>query len=207
MTSPAPTEKEKSLISLYQKMETDEIERRLVAGGLTDLAKVVARVELKNREGQARVTAADGTSHSAFGVVLVLLGATALTGLLGYILLSKEMFYLVMGVVVLPTIAAVIGKLVPGLGILVGGVLMATPVWLGGWMWHAGALQWKTGDFAPLGSLLAYVFLFIASIAGMGLGGAMMGGALHEGSWDEFGDELEARRKESLDAISKVRRP
>ena len=206
MSAPAPTEKEKSLIRLYQRMETDEIERRLAGGQLADLAAVVARVELNNRKGKDWKAPA-GPGESVLFVVLMAITATVLTGLLAYVLMSKEMFFLVIVVVVLPAVAGVIGKLLPKLGLFVGGVLMATPVWLGGLMWHAGALQWKTGDFAPLGSILAYVALFVVSLTAMGLGGAMIGGALHEGSWTEYAEELETQRQKGLDAVKKVRHP
>ena len=120
--------------------------------------------------------------------------------------MSKEMFGLVMIVVVLPAVAGLIGKALPKLGLVVGWILMATPAWLGGLMWYTGALKWRTGDFAPLGSIIAYVALFVVSMTAMGLGGAMIGGALHKGSWTEFGAEQEARRREALDAARKVRR-
>lgn len=124
------------------------------------------------------------------------------TGVLFYFVLPADLFFMFLCVTVLPAIGAAIGKTFPTLGQLTGGVLMATPIWLGVYMWNRGAFHSRAVEWGALEPILAGIFLFLVSTAAIAMGMGMIKGAGHEGSWNELADELEEERKERVDGIT-----
>lgn len=196
-------EKEKSLMATFQAMETAEIERRLQTGQLADLAQVIARVVLKNREN-GEVPLKAPARNNVWAIVLLFVVSAALMAIAGYLLLSSELFFTLFFFVVLPGLAMVMGKALPRLGRVLGWIALSLPLWLGAWMWYQGAFKWQAGDFKPLGTILAYVFLFIVSAVSVAFGGALLRGARHEGSWDDLSKEIDAQRQQTIDRMRRL---
>jgi hypothetical protein len=199
-----PKTKEQSLKALYRKMESFEIRDRLKDAELTPLAREAAQNELANRQGTANKKVSEPLSPKVMlRVGAVMLGCAVVFALLAHWLLPEPLFWLVVFSVV-PGIAMFIGKAFPGLGLVVGGLLLTTPFWLAVSLWHSGDLKWHGGDYHPIGTMLSYVVLIVGSMAGIGVGVWMLRGVLHEGSWEDLENDANAERNKILDSYSKM---
>lgn len=195
-----------SLATLYRDMPTAEIERRLAHADLAEVARSVATEELVRRKAEPVVATppvfernldmlpGDGPRIAMFIVGIAVFSAMA------WLLLPKEVAGLLILCIALPAVAALIGKAVPGPAQIVGWLLLATPLWLGAIMWHRGYLEWKTGDFRPLESIIMWGALGVISLVGMGIGGSLVAGARHKGTWKDLTDELDQTQKDGVDA-------
>ena len=191
--------KEASLAALYRRMERAEIEQRLARGDLTEIAASTARAELAQRDQAA----AAALARPAWRVGLGIVAGSFITGGLAYWIMPKEIFWLI-AVSLLPGLAMVIGKTLPILSHFAGSILVATPLWLGFWMHHSGALKWQGGDYRPLGTLIAWGALIALSFFGIVVGSNLLRGARHTGSWQELEEEIEEQRKTAMEDIRRA---
>ena len=132
---------------------------------------------------------------------VVSVGVLALAAVL---LMSGPKLMMVLFRVVVPAGAYLLGKAFPLLGTVLGWGLALTPVWLGAWMWKTGALAWQSGDYRPLGTILAWVFLFIMCGVGMAIGGMLLKGASHKGSWSDARAELDEHNQEVIKPLARL---
>lgn len=202
--------KQQSLIDIYKKMPTPEIERRLKTGQLAMLAKLVAEAELENRKSRPQsepkpeqVVAIEGDARPPKEVALTIIGGSLVIGATAYWLMSSELFTLI-AFSLLIGVAMVLGKAFPGFGMTVGVLLTASPVLLGTYLWRTGELAWKGGDYRPIGTLISWGALIFVSILGIGLGTALIRGARHKGSWEELETEIHTERDKALQDIRKL---
>lgn len=202
--------KEQLLIAAFKAMPVSEIQRRLDSGGLVPIAEKIARAEIASRaaNNSEEPGVLDGQDSDQTTIEpnrdvtpLQLLMGYMVMGVCIYWLMSSEMFFLVLGTIVLPGAAAVIGKCFPILSLVVGWVLSTTFFWLGLILFQTGAFTPKGADFQPLGAVLAFVMYFFVSALATSVGAGMLKGAKHEGSWSDLLDELDAERKETVDRI------
>lgn len=199
------SKKERSLTALYREMPTSEIERRLTDPDIADLARSVAAEELVRREAEpALATLSTAERHRdtrpSDGLrIAMFVAGIAVFSALAWMLLRKELAGLLILGISLPAAAALIGKAVPGPAQIVGWILLATPLWLGATMWYRGELAWKSGDFRPLETIIMWGLLGVLSLVGMGVGGSLVAGARHKGTWEDLTDELEQEKKDAVD--------
>jgi hypothetical protein len=197
-----PKTKEQSLKDLYRKMESFEIRHRLKDGELTPLAREAAQNELARRQAPTVQENSEPLGNKVMLQVGLTMAVGAIVfGLLAHWLLPEPLFWLVVFSVV-PGIAMFIGKAFPRLGLVIGGLLLTTPLWLAVSLWHSGDLKWHGGDYHPNGTMLSYVVLIVGSVAGIGVW--MIRGALHEGSWEDLENDAKAERNKVLDSFNKM---
>ncbi|MBS1143777.1 MAG: hypothetical protein H6R14_1183 [Proteobacteria bacterium] len=197
---------EQTLTESYKAKPTHEIESRLQSGELTMLEKLVADAELADRKNRPRtepVVAGKGDTRTGKQVALGIIGGSLLIGATAYWLMSSELFTLITFSLLIG-VAMVLGKAFPGFGMSVGALLTASPVLLGAYLWHDGALTPKGGDYRPLGALIAWGFLLFAAIIAISLGSALIRGARHEGSWGKLEDDITREREKALDGMRKL---
>ena len=205
-----PSNKIRSLAALYQEMPTTEIERRLRHTDLSEVPRSVASEELLRRQAQPTVAPLpiveedlDSAPSKRPQVAMFLLGMAAFSAAVWF-LLSKELAILLTLTISLPAVATLIGKAVPGPAQIVGWLLIATPLWLGAFMWHSGDLDWKGGDLRPLGTIVMWGVLIVLSLLGIGIGSSLVAGARHEGHWEDLIDELDQAKKDGVDAARRL---
>lgn len=201
--------KEKTLAKVFHTMASDEIERRLASGQLTDIARSMATKELESRANSKATSilnddASSKSAKQAFGPVLIV-GALAIA----------LIWWLAPGILPLALIAAAlicasaVGKAFPTFGRLLGWPFVLTPVWLTYWMWSQGALTMRGGDFNPLGAIIAYIALFIFSAIGIAIGTSLLQGASQDSTPIEPEDEPELQGSDApaQENLALARRP
>lgn len=204
------SKKEHSLTALYRAMPTTEIERRLAHEDLADVARSVAAQELVTRRVESPVAALpvvgrdldpvprDGPRIAMFIVGIAVFSAAA------WVILPKEVAGLLILTISLPAVAALIGKAAPVPAGIVGFILLATPLWLGAFMWYRGDLDWKSGDYRPLETLIMWGALGLISLVGMGIGGSLIAGAQHKGSWEDLTEELDRKKEDGVEDAKRL---
>lgn len=203
------TEKKSQLLqATYRAMPAARIRRRLESGELTPLAAEIARQELLSRNGIEPETVLamereqaseeengsdtiDGTSPRVYLLITLLLGLPGIVIL--YLMHSDYLFVAVL--IQLIFLGGILGKLYPRFGLVVGGLLAASPLYVIA-LWY-----WKPPG-GGIETLLAGLVLFL-SLLPMAVGGNMIYGARHQGSWKEFVQDMESRRRSAVDAVRK----
>lgn len=192
------------LTGLYRNMPTDEIRRRIADPDLVPLAREAAEAELLRRTSPSAEdtpkTADDAGDQRFAAIVGAVVSATVLA--LTWLLASEEFFFLLL-LLLIPTIAAPLGKLFPRIGLGLGGVLVALPIGLGLWAWKTGHLAFSRGGDHFVEALIVSVILFFVLALSWAVGGSLIQGARHRGSWAELNREIDEQRDE---AISSMRR-
>lgn len=183
-------------------MNRDDILRELNSGELSPTAASVARSELDRREDVVASMVAgtpvrERPSNPYAGAALIITGLL----MLAYAAVMMRDSFLLVLLIVLSIFAAVFGKAFPLLGRILGVFFLTTPIWLTVLMWKD--LAWQSGDLKPLGTLVAWFFLFIGSALGMALGAGFLKGALHKGSWRSLAQDVEQDRIENIDDLLK----
>jgi hypothetical protein len=199
------TKNQAALAALYKKMPTSEIQRRIAQGQLVPAALEAAEAELVHRLAQSDTE--QNTSDAAELPLPLMIAAVILMSLLsiGYAyFFSPDLLYITL-IIAATSTAAICGKLFPTFGKTLGWLLVASPVGFAAWLWSDGALTMKHGDYRPLESLLAYLALFIVSVLALGIGGALITGATHKGSWSHFFKKLDDKRADILEKARKTR--
>jgi hypothetical protein len=194
------SENEHSLIESYKGMETAEIKSRLAAKQLTLLETKIACDELENRRQERKKASGATKKASALQQITLMTSAVIVVTVLFYFLLPRELFFLCFLGISLPRLAGIIGKLFPAIGYLLGAILVTFPIWYGIIMWRSGAFHARGGDFLALEPLLAGIGLFLGSAIAIAFGSSLLKGAKHQGTWEEFGEEL----AEETDRATKI---
>ncbi|MET1078942.1 MAG: hypothetical protein ABWY06_13090 [Pseudomonas sp.] len=202
-----PDSKQRSLLKLYQAMPTADIERRVEVGQLTPQAQVIAQQVLQARATAevatpvvARERPAPRRKHTATIIGSLIASSLVAVGLT-YLLDPQHLAITVC--VALAIAATIVGKLWPRLGLVLGWGLCLTPVWLGGFLWYAGALTMKHGDFKPLEAIIAWIMLIIFSVLGWAFGATLRYGARHTGSWEQLEQELGEQHEKTREVMAK----
>ncbi|MFT3735387.1 MAG: hypothetical protein QM776_10225 [Rhodocyclaceae bacterium] len=170
--------KEESLAKTYRQMSTADINRRLHSGKLDPLAAEMAREELDARrqlewlsqDGDPDTTSNFGMYFGA-GLVLVIFAVYVAT-----IMEPEDRFLLWLSLAL--GFCSLIGRLFPWLGLVCGALLALWPLGLTIMLYRGGDLAWKGGDFRPLWSLVTYFFLGLVWLILLGMGSAMIAGAV-----------------------------
>ncbi|MBQ0957811.1 hypothetical protein KAK06_02465 [Ideonella sp. 4Y11] len=203
--SPPTDPRQTQLETLYRQASTAQLQRRLSDPDLLPQAREVAQAELQRRN-QARQSAAvaaqAGRSRSPRNELLMVAAGAAVLLLVLWFVMPAEGFFLFLAVM-LPTVLAPLGKLYPAWGKALAGVLLAAPVMLGVWLWRRGELAWQGGDYRPLGTLISWGVLLAVWALCWALGGSVLKGALHRGSWDALADELDRERSRNLEDLGR----
>lgn len=206
------TEKEKSLRELYRNMKAEEIEHRLASGQLTPAAIIYAQDELAKRE-KNKSTGVESVSKSPKSSSIIgfssISGAVLSMAFIYWVMpdslnrmFSQYLHWIVFAAIAMTGFA--IGKLFPRMSIVIGWILILTPIWLTALMWSQGLLTMKYGDFAPLAAIVFYLALIIISALAMGLGAFMIEGSKNStGPLIEIKKKLEAQGKTLLENIFK----
>ena len=197
-----PDRQAEALSAIYRQMNRAEILRRLDSGELSPAAASVARGELDRREQVVasmaeRPPARERADSPYAGAALIVTGLL----MLAYAAVMMRDSFLLVLLIVLPIFAAVFGKAFPLLGLILGVFFAATPIWLTWSMWKD--LAWQSGDFKPLGTIVAWLALFVGSALGLALGSGLLKGALHRGSWGSLARDVEQDRGEQIDRLRK----
>jgi hypothetical protein len=197
-------EEQQSLIKRYRKMATADIVSRIHSGKLSLHERLVADDELAQRQAHPQTERpAPSYGNPPWQVALTVFGGALLMGGMAYWIMSSEFFALI-ALALIISIATLIGKAFPKFGMTVGVLLAASPLFLGAYMWHVGALAWHGGDFRPLGTLIAWGFLIFASGLAIALGAAFIRGARHKGSWAQLEADIHAERSDALQDMRKL---
>jgi hypothetical protein len=161
----ADENKRDALAALYRRTPSDELARRIAAGSLVPEAHAAAVAELRERSERddAGLPRAAPTTPERHGGLLLGNLAIAVGALVGAIAMPYAGFEILF-VVTLLTMAALLGKRYPRLGLTLGIVLALLPFALGAWAWRHGELSFRGADFQPLGALLAWGVLIVISI-------------------------------------------
>jgi hypothetical protein len=186
--------KQDALRAIYEAMDTEEIVRRLAGGQLAAVAAETAREELTRRRSPAEAPRKRPATQWQVGGVAAVAVAVALVVVASYFLLSRGLFFIILFAVVLPGMAAFIGKAFPALGYVLGGALLATPLWLGAWIASDVGFGWRGGDFNPIGSLFIWAAYFVASVLGLLIGWNFVRGARHKERRQDLDEEIAAER-------------
>jgi len=195
---------QQSLIKRYQKMATADIVSRIHSGQLSLHERLAADDELAQRQAHPQTERpAPSYNNPPWQVALTVIGGALLMGGIAYWIMSSEIFLLI-ALALIISIATLIGKAFPMFGMTVGVLLTASPLFLGAYMWHAGALAWRGGDFRPLGTLIAWGFLIFASGLAIALGAAFIRGARHNGSWAQLEADIDIERSDALRDMRKL---
>jgi hypothetical protein len=203
MTFLADENKRRSLATLYRTMRTDELKRRLRAGGLAAPARLAAEAELQRRRSPDAADMAPTPAPDEDGGRAALFRAAAgvvASGVLALCVVSPKMAVFV-PVLVLPWILAPAAKAFPRIGLVVGMLFAALPLVLLAWAWTAGQLKMKGGDFNALGALLAWVVLIFAFLVCWSIASMLIFGSRHRGSWRGLHRKLQEMREEQVDAL------
>ncbi|MFG6414272.1 hypothetical protein ACG02S_10205 [Roseateles sp. DC23W] len=199
----ANEKKRRSLEALYRAMPTSELKRRLRAGGLAAPARQAAEAELQRRSSpgasDVEPMPSSGDDGGRAGIVRAVVGVVA-AGALAWFVVSPEMAMFV-PVLVLPWLLAPAAKAFPRLGLVIGSLLVLLPLALLAWAWMGGHLAWRSGDYRPLGTLLAWGVLIFAFLVCWSLASMLIWGARHRGSWRGMHRRLQKMREEQVDAL------
>lgn len=190
-----------SLQNLYQAMDSAEIEYRLAHGGLSPIAREVAKSVLQERNspdaGVADYKAVKNSSASSSGVIFQL-ALAALIVFLIYAFLrivlgwSNGIFIVIFVVFVLPCIAAFFGKAFPKTGGLIGAAIIC----YGAYFYFSTELK---GDHLERG--LTHVFLIVCTIGYVLLGSFFLMGAFFKGTDAELEEKMQKYVKNMAEVV------
>lgn len=195
--------KRRSLAALYRAMPSSELKRRLRVGGLAAPAQQAAEAELQRRSSPGAADSEPPPSPDDDGGQAALIRAAVgvvVTGAVAWFVVSPAMAAFV-PVLVLPWLLAPAAKAVPRLGLVLGSLLAVLPLALLTWAWMGGHLAWRSGDYKPLGTLLAWGVLIFTCVVCWSLASMLIWGARHRGSWRGMHRRLQKMREEQVDAL------
>lgn len=203
MTFLADEKKRRSLATLYRTMPTDELKRRLRAGGLAAPARLAAETELQRRSNPDAADMAPAPAPDDDGGQAALFRSAAgvvASGALALCVVSPKLAAF-LPVLVLPWILAPGAKAFPRTGLVVGMLFAVLPLVLLAWGWTTGELKMKGGDFNALGALLAWGVLIFAFLVCWSIASTLIFGARYRGSWRGLHRKLQKMREEQIDTL------
>lgn len=201
MVAESDKKKIASLQSVYGAMPTLEIWRRLENPDISPTARMVAEMEIERRKTSVEASLKQQPVKQAQVLPqnpYVIGGQVILFALLvlGITYWVEPGFFLLALLAELLIIGAVIGKIFPNFGRIVGTIFMSGPIWSAWWMHYEGLLAWKGGDFRPLETLVCWAMLFVGSMLLMCFGGGLLNGSRDKKSWHFFTRSLAEERIE-----------
>lgn len=192
------------LVPVAQELAELELKRRVASDMLVPVAQELAKLELKDRQKplfspkalpEGAIFFADARTD-AFAQAIALLGGLGVAWLL-----VDTGFFILIVTAIGPAILAIMGKLFPRIGAVLGCVAAAAPFALAYWMWQRGELT-SNGRGFEYTVFFSWIALFVSSTVCWVVANVLLMGAFHKGSWQDFHRILSEKTSNAIGKIT-----